>query len=396
MLFDAAAHERLTETVWERQRVCEAIRRIVRAAEAAFDADALWPPHPRDRLEGFERPTSLYLGASGVIWGLDRLARSDIVTCQRDWSAVASRLVEVYAEDPDGGASVGGAVPSLWMGEAGIILVAHRLAPTLAHERLLHSAVGRNIDNPTWELMWGSPGTMLAAQVMYERTADEGWAELWRECAARLWDEWRDDLWQQDLYGSKVHVLGPAHGFVGNVYVLARGGLLDAERRSLLERRAIDAITMYAEREDGLAQWPMSIEPRPGRPSGVRTQWCHGAPGIVASLAGLAPGNEALTELLVSGGELTWRAGPLAKGAGLCHGTAGNGYAFLKLFERTGDERWLDRARRFAMHAIGQIDAARRAHGGGRHTLWTGDVGAALYLLGCSSADPSIPTLDDF
>src|SRR4029078_13683591 len=81
-----------------------------------------------------------------------------------------------------------------------------------------------------------------------------------------------------------------------------------------------------------------------------RTQWCHGAPGIVASLATLAPGNDALTELLVAGGELTWRAGPLRKGAGRCHGTAGNGYAFLKLLARTGNELWLHRARAFAMH----------------------------------------------
>jgi hypothetical protein len=40
--------------------------------------------------------------------------------------------------------------------------------------------------------------------------------------------------------------------------------------------------------------------------------------------------------------------GPLRKGAGLRHGTAGNGFAFLKLFARTGDERWLERARRSA------------------------------------------------
>jgi hypothetical protein len=36
-------------------------------------------------------------------------------------------------------------------------------------------------------------------------------------------------------------------------------------------------------------------------------------------------------ELALGGGELTWRAGPLRKGAGLCHGTAGNGFAFLRL-----------------------------------------------------------------
>ena len=103
---------------------------------------------------------------------------------------------------------------------------------------------------------------------------------------------------------------------------------------------------------------------------------------MVASLAALAPHDEQLTELLLEGGELTWRAGPLKKGAGLCHGTAGNGYAFLKLFERTGDELWLERARAFAMHAAEQIEQSRAQHGRGRHTLWTGDLGAAVYLQG--------------
>jgi Lanthionine synthetase C-like protein len=83
----------------------------------------------------------------------------------------------------------------------------------------------------------------------------------------------------------------------------------------------------------------------------------------------LAPGDDALTEVLVAGGELTRRAGPLIKGAGLCHGTAGNGYAFLKLFERTGDERWLARARKFAMHAIEQVERARQEYGQARNTL---------------------------
>jgi lantibiotic modifying enzyme len=125
-----------------------------------------------------------------------------------------------------------------------------------------------------------------------------------------------------------------------------------------------------------------------------RTQWCHGAPGIVASLATLAPADDSLTELLVAGGELTWRAGPLRKGAGLCHGTAGNGYALLKLFAHTGDELWLHRARSFAMHAIEQVERATAEHGRGRHTLWTGDPGTALYLASCLEADAAFPTLD--
>jgi hypothetical protein len=75
-----------------------------------------------------------------------------------------------------------------------------------------------------------------------------------------------------------------------------------------------------------------------------------------------------------------WQAGPAGpeKGAGICHGTAGNGYAFLKVFERTGDERWLERARRFAVHAHAQVERAP-----GRYSLWTGGVGVALYASDC-------------
>jgi hypothetical protein len=126
----------------------------------------------------------------------------------------------------------------------------------------------------------------------------------------------------------------------------------------------------------------------------IRTQWCHGAPGIVTSFGSIARDDDELTGMLVAGGELTWTAGPLVKGPGLCHGTAGNGYAFLKLLERTGDERWLERARAFAMHAAAQVERARAEHGRGRYSLWTGDVGAACFLASCISADPAMPVLD--
>lgn len=122
------------------------------------------------------------------------------------------------------------------------------------------------------------------------------------------------------------------------------------------------------------------------RDSLIRTQWCHGAPGIVATLAPVLD-----EELAVAGGELTWRAGPLRKGANLCHGTAGNGYAFLALVESTGDERWLARARAFAMHAVGQVEHGRSEHGRGRYTLWTGDLGTALYLADCIDGRGAVP-----
>jgi hypothetical protein len=103
-----------------------------------------------------------------------------------------------------------------------------------------------------------------------------------------------------------------------------------------------------------------------------------------------------LGDLLLEAGELVWRAGPLAKGAGLCHGTAGNGSAFLKLHHRTGDACWLDRARAFAMHAIEQCDRAAVTYGQRRYSLWTGDPGVALFVQGCRLADDSYPKLDGF
>jgi Lanthionine synthetase C-like protein len=391
-LVDPDAHEPLTDAPWDADRVRRAIATTVAEAEGAFDTHELWPPHPLDDEPDdppLRRVASLYLGAAGAIWALAALERDGHAQLHRDWGAVAVTLDDRYRAAPDFPPE--GVVPSLWMGEAGILLVAETLAPDARRADRLLDVVRANADHPSLELMWGSPGTMLAAHVMLDRTGDDRWRATWDEAAARLWATWESDLWQQDLYGRRSHIFGPAHGLAGNVYVLGRGDLLDPARRSELEQRTVAALTRYAVRADGLAQWPPSLEPsRVPR----RTQWCHGAPGIVASLASLALQDDGFTELLVAGGELTWRAGPLRKGASLCHGTAGNGYAFLKLHERTGDELWLDRARAFAMHAVEQVEAAAARYGRGRHTLWTGDLGTALYLAGCLDADTSFPTLD--
>ncbi len=366
-----------------------AIAAIVADTEAAFSPETLWPVHPLDDEEPpLGRMSCLYLGAAGVIWALKALERARAAELKRDWRDAAAGLLEQYRAEPDWDEGI---TPGLWFGEAGILLVAHGLAPAPQLEESLVACVRANARNSSLELAWGSTGTMLAAHVMYERTGDPMWADVWRDSADWLWEQWTGELWLQQMPSRKTHVLGPAHGFVGNVLVLARGDLLDDARRAELERRTVDAIGHHAQRADGCAQWPPALEP-PSTPQAIRTQWCHGAPGIVASLGSFAPGNEHLTELLVEGGELTWRAGPLAKGANLCHGTAGNGYAFLKLFERTGDELWLERARAFAMHALEQAERAER----GRYSLWSGDLGTALYLHGCVGADAVVPTLDTF
>jgi hypothetical protein len=364
-VYDETAHEPLTAREWDPAFVDTAVAAIVAEAEASLD-DGVWPVHPREYDPGeteddIRDPTTLYLGSSGVIWALRRLgSRLDVAT-------IAEEALRRYRMHPDFGA----AVPGLYLGEAGILLVM-QLAGARDVERLRELVVA-NERNPTWELFWGSPGTMVAA-----REAGLA-AERARSAELLLAACDGDGLWTQEIEGRRHQFIGPAHGFAGNVHAL-RGLVDDDELRERVER----PLRAHAVADGDVVNWP----PRVGDAC-TRVQWCHGAAGIVATLGDLLP-----DELLLRGAELTWRAGPLAKGAGLCHGTAGNGYAFLRTYSVTGDELWLDRARRFAMHALEQVERARAEYGRGRFSLFTGDVGVALYARACVDGDPRFPTMD--
>ena len=238
--------------------------------------------------------------------------------------------------------------------------------------------------------MWGTPGTLIAARAMLEWTGDERWPAAWDESAEALWSRRGDDgLWTQRLYGQKFRALGMVHGLVGNVQALAPG--LDDEKRARLERETAAILERTAVVEEGLANWPATDRPElPTSDGRIPLQWCHGAPGIVVAAA------DYLDEtLLLAGAELVWEAGPHGdeKGASICHGTAGNGYAFLAAFARTGDEVWLERARRFAVHALRQVERLGAERGRGRYSLFTGDLGVALFAADCLEARSSYPVL---
>jgi hypothetical protein len=369
VLWRPEEHEELGPVAWDEGLARDAIVEIRRDAEAAVQGD-IWPGHPLDETRD-EPFVSLYLGTAGVVWALWELGSA------LDWTEIVDRALMRFRETPDLGEEAH--APSLWMGETGLLVVAERLGARTADPEQVRELILANRSHPTWELMWGSPGTMLAARAC-------GLEAEWQDSAELLFDRWdtTSDTWTQDLYGEKRQFLGPAHGFAGNVHALR--GYVDDE---LLRERVSRLLTRTAAHDGELVNWPPLDRPWQESESQARVQWCHGAPGIVATLGDLMP-----PELAAAGGELTWRAGPLRKGPGLCHGTAGNGFAFLKLHELTGDQQWLERAGAFAMHAIDQVRAARERYGQGRYTLWTGDLGVALYLKACIAADPAIPTID--
>lgn len=366
-LFRAAEHEPLVAAEWDEGRVEEAIRTIVADAESAFEGER-WPFHPADEVD--DGPNAIYLGAAGMAWALEELGSSG-------WSDAVLGALERYRREPDGGEQWAYA-PSFLGGECGIALVGYRLTGDAGLEDRLHELVLANLEDEWNELLWGASGSLLAAEAMLAWTGEERWAEAWDALADGL-EAARDEdgLWTQHRLG-EWRYYGIGHGFAGNQLALSHRRTVD-----------VDAVLLRLALRDGpLANWP------PGEgapPEQIRVQWCHGAPGIVTGL-----GDVMDEELALAGGELTWRAGPLAKGSGLCHGTAGNAYAFLVLHRRTGDELWLERARAFGLHAIGQVERERAALGRGRYSLFTGDIGVALFLRHLLDGEHRFPALGPF
>ena len=400
-LFDPSRHEALTASDWDEPIARAAIERIVEDSSAAFSADGLWPAHELDEPQtAHTRYAMLYLGAGGVIWALRRLAHFGWVgegTARFD--AVVPTLLErnraVGQTHLEGSASY-------LMGDAGLLLLQWQVSHEPAVADRLYAVVHANLHHAAREMLWGSPGTLLAALHMAEATGDARWAEVLERGARILWEQMDFDdvlgawVWHQDLYVETRCFVGAGHGFAGNIYPILRGSaFLPNSLVQAYTGRAFQTLRALVLSDGVCANWHAIHDPVGIAGRLPLVQDCHGAPGIVCRLAG-APKSPDWDDLLAAAGELTWRAGPLVKGPGLCHGTAGNGYAFLKLWTRTADPQWLARARAFAMHAIGQVEGERRIRGYGRHSLWTGDIGVALYLRSCIDADSDFPTLDVF
>lgn len=399
-LFDPARHEPLNAAAWSEAAARDAVQDIADEAFRAFDPALGWPAHPRDDPSTpEERFHEIYFGSGGIIWALEHLARGGAVTRQHDFLPFVAGIVarnRAQIGQPQHGTQ------SFLIGDAGLLMLHWSLDPSEAVAAQLLQVVRSNLRNTALEQLWGSPGTLLAAIFMAEATGRAEWIDLLREGVQILWQqmETHDEagghwLWVQDLYGRRYPMLGAGHGLAGNVFPALRGAaFLDPALVQGYAGRALQTLQATALRDAGRINWhPMVAAADKANGKLPLVQDCHGAPGIVCRLAG-APRSAAWDELLLGAGELTWHAGPLTKGVAFCHGTAGSAMALLKLWRRTGDARWLDRARAMAMHALGQSEADRGQYGRRRYSLWTGDLGLACVLWACVQGSDGFPTLD--
>src|SRR5581483_8764171 len=155
-----ARHSPLGDT-----RVREQIAEIVAEAEAAFDG-AAWPEHELDdEVLPFEH-VGLYLGNAGMHWGLRRLGSTLDVPLD----------VELVRGNP-----------SLLVGEAGVLLV------TRADDTRLQELIDANAESGWNEILWGAPGTMIAAR--------HAGLDASRSAEVLLGRQEADGLWTQDLDG---------------------------------------------------------------------------------------------------------------------------------------------------------------------------------------------------
>ena len=260
MLYEPDAFEPLTDEPWDAGRVGDAIRAIVADADAAYDPDDALAAAEWDVWEATAPMKNLYVGASGVVWALDALRRRGHAETTLDLASAAQRTLEAWRETPDYAQwdDVPSRAPAaLLMGESGPLLAAWRVDPSAELADRLHARVRENADSEAVEIMWGAPGTMLAARAMLDWTGEERWAEAWRESAEAVWDARdADGLWTNRLYGETFRSLGPPHGLVGNVLVLRAGGLLAPDRVESLEQETAAILERLAVTEDGLANWP--------------------------------------------------------------------------------------------------------------------------------------------
>ena len=162
---------------------------------------------------------------------LRRLAGRGFVELGRDYVPYLERSLEAPPDFPDEDPE-----RSLCLGETGIRLVLQRLAPSQENLDRLAELIAANEQDERCELMWGSPGTILAGRELgLDVTASVEWLRGRRDM---------EGLWTQQLPGHSDRLLGAAHGFAG--CALALGD--DATVSETLRRFAVE--------EDGLVNWP--------------------------------------------------------------------------------------------------------------------------------------------
>ncbi|KAG4075003.1 hypothetical protein HA402_014582 [Bradysia odoriphaga] len=152
--------------------------------------------------------------------------------------------------------------------------------------------------------------------------------------------------------------LGAAHGLCSILHMMLespwfkRNGdapnFTNISKTKLLDIK--NSIDGFVALQDHDGNFPCAMEDLGYPNDNPLIHWCHGAPGAIYLLikAYLVFREEKYLNSCRRAADLIWHYGLLRKGPGICHGVAGNGYAFLIMYRLTGEVRYMHRATKFA------------------------------------------------
>lgn len=405
MLYDLERHKKIPAVQWSEETAKDFVSNLFNSTETSFVPQQYWNKHSSETADDSMYEFHLYGGLAGIVWSQKVFEQNGYGIVKNDYRKalriakerqLADLEKEINCDNSDEYAVC------LLIAELGFLITELKLSSDDLLYADLHTLVSRNTSNTVCEYMWGTAG-LIAASMHFVNAKPKLISSIKNSVLAlekQLITSPTINIrvWKQNLYGHEVCHLGAIHGFAGNAFAIIKSfPLMEEEEEKTWSSLIRETIKQSAKRERNAANWPQSIDGhRPGRDQLI-VQFCHGAPGIVCCLSSLMyEGDTQFDELMLDAGELIWRAGPLAKGANLCHGTAGNGFAFLKLFEATQDELWLSRARHFSMSAIHQVEEGKIKNNEYHYSLWSGDTGVGHFVDSCLRGNASIPTMDYF
>ncbi|HSF44246.1 MAG TPA: lanthionine synthetase C family protein [Thermoanaerobaculia bacterium] len=209
---------------------------------------------------------------------------------------------------------------------------------------------------------------------------------------------------QREAFPNGMFNLGVAHGMPGLLPVLAQAEAVGAESAGRLLSGSLEWIFSQKLPDGGEVVFPYAwgpgVDPQP-----ARAGWCYGDPGIAAALwvAARATGDAGLEAEALRIARTAARR-PAENGgvldAGLCHGAAGLGHIFNRLYQATGDPEllaaaraWMERTLRFWKpgRGVGGFvawgpDSTGALDWRDDPTLLTGAAGVALALLAATTS----------
>ena len=316
---------------------------------AAYDPTGNFDEGALAHLEGsltavseLDLPPSLFAGFSGIGWLLTHLEgrlfeQDEDLAAEVDaglGALLARPAVRFHFELVHGLAGIGTYLGARWpRGEAGKLL------------RLILDRLEATAERSPAGITWFSPPELLSERQL-------------AECPRGLYN------------------LGVAHGVPGILGFLAQAKLrgFDDPRLTELAEGTVAWLATQALDDQGHSVFPaITAEGQAARPT--RTAWCYGDPGIAAVLlaAGRAFGRAEWEREAI---DLACRAAsrPLATtgvlDAGLCHGAAGLGHLFNRMYQATGAAPLAAAARTWFE---GALALRRPSEGCGGFLAWDGD-----------------------